>query len=385
MKRRAFLASSIAALATPALSRVTDGSFSLREIAPKGMDVSSFHKPSQTSASLQLTRKHCSVVVPEFGLKPQHAYQHGQNGCREDNSVRLPPEWPEADKAQEFAKQHGLGFHAHTLYWPKHTWPDCFMISRDTQQAFIRAFAKQIAGAKFCDVLNEIFWKDEGQDGDGELFALLDTGKSFADYDTWSQVLDSDMLPTARKRRVDMLVFIVQTLRAELADLNSAGTKLLINEDQLTWSGKGLIIKRKAMLGFLDYMEGQGARLDGVGLQGHIHANIGVDAKATKGFIQDLGRKNYEVHFSELDYDNTTDDSLISATDDDHAEALAELLSACLPEANVMRVGFWGLVDTEHHLTKINPNARPTLFETPSKAKRVFFAVADTLAAQIAR
>lgn len=385
MKRRDFLASSVAALATPALSRVTDGTISLREIAPTGMDVSSFHKPSQTPASLQLTRKHCSVVVPEFGLKPQHAYQHGQNGCREDNSVRLPPEWPEADKAQEFAKQHGLGFHAHTLYWPKHNWPGCFMVSRDTQRAFIRAFAEQIAGAKFCDVLNEIFWKDEGQDGNGKLFALLDAEEDFTEYDIWSQALSPDMPPTDGKQRVDFLVFIVQTLRAELADLNSADTKLLINEDQLTWPNKGPIIKRKAMLGFLDYMEGQGARLDGVGLQGHIHANIGVDAEATKGFIQDLGRKNYEVHFSELDYDNTKEDSLNLASDDEHADALRGLLSTCLPEANVKRVGFWGLVDTEHHLTKVNTNASPTLFETPSKAKPVFFVVAEILETQTAR
>ncbi len=386
MKRRDFLASSVAALAIPALSRVTDGAISLREIAPKGMDVSSFHKPSQTPASLQLTRKHCSVVVPEFGLKPQHAYLHGQNGCREDNSVRLPPEWPAADTTQAFANQHGLGFHAHTLYWPKHNWPDCFKVSRETQRAFIRAFAEQIAGAKFCDVLNEIFWKDQGQDENGKLYGLLDAGEDFTDYEIWSQVLSPDMLPAAGKERVDFLVFIVQTLRAELADLNSSDTKLLINEDQLTWPQKGPIIKRKAMLGFLDYMEGQGARVDGVGLQGHIHANIGVDAEATKGFIQDLGRKDYEVHFSELDYDNTKDDSLASVIDDKYAAALAKLLSACLPEANVKRVGFWGLVDTEHHLTNGNPNARPTLFETPSKKKPVVFdAVADPLEAQTAR
>lgn len=261
----------------------------------------------------------------------------------------------------------------------------CFTGSRDKQTAFIRSFAKQIAGAKFCDVLNEILWKDEGEKGDSKLFSLLDAGEDFAKYDIWSQVLNPDMLPTDGKQRVDSLVFIIQTLRAELADLNSAGTKLLINEDQLTWSKKGPIIKRKAMLGFLDYMEGQGARLDGVGLQGHIHANIDVDADGTKNFIQDLGRKNYEVHFSELDYDNTTDDPLMPATDEDHEDALTKLLSACLPEANVKRVGFWGLVDAEHHLSKVKPNASPTLFETPSKPKPVFFAVAKILAAQTAR
>lgn len=385
MKRRDFIASSVAAFATPALSGVADRDIGLRELAPKGLDVSTFHKPSQTRASLELIRKHCSVVVPEFGLKPQHAYPDGQNGCQKDNSVQLPPEWRDADKAQEFAKQHGLGFHAHTLYWPKHNWPACFMVSRDTQRAFIRAFAEQIAGSKFCDVLNEIFWKDEGQDGNGKPFALFDAGEDFTEFDVWSQVLSSDMLPISGKQRLDFLVFIVQTLRDDLAGLNSAHTRLLINEDQLTWPGKGPIIKRNAMLGFLDYMEGQGARLDGVGLQGHILADIGVDADGTKGFIQDLGRKNYEVHFSELDYDNTMPYPLDPASDNEHAKTLGGLLSACLPESNVKRVGFWGLVDTEHHLNRDNEKARPALFETPSNPKPVFSAVAEILEAQTAR
>lgn len=171
MQRRFFLTGSIASLAAPALSRVTESDISLREFAPKGIDVSSYHKSSQGPASLELIRQHCSVVVPEFGLKPQHAYHHGQNGCRKDNSIRLHPEWPEADRTQEFANQNGMGFHAHTLYWPKHHWPTCFTSSGDRQKAFIRAFAKQIAGAEFCDVLNEIFFKDEGRVGDSKLFA----------------------------------------------------------------------------------------------------------------------------------------------------------------------------------------------------------------------
>lgn len=72
-------------------------------------------------------------------------------------------------------------------------------------------------------------------------------------------------------------------------------------------------------------------------------------------------------------------------SDEKHAEAFRGLLSACLPEANVKRVGFWGLVDMEHHLTNGNPKARPTLFEIPSNPKPVFSAVAEIIEAQTAR
>lgn len=386
MKRRYFLASSAATLATPALARICEDDIRLCEVAPQGMDISSFHRPSQTPASLRLIRKHCSVVVPEFGLKPQHAYYDGQKGCYDDDTVRLAPHWPEAAKARFFSDQSGMGFHAHTLYWPKHNWPSCFMFSRNMQRTFIQAFAKQICGAKTCDVLNEVLWKDKGEEGNKVPFALYDDETTdFSLFENWSQVLTIDNKSVTPEQHVDFLVFIIKTLRSELVKLNSAGTKLLINEDQLTWPDKGPMIKRKAMLGLLDYMVSQDARLDGVGLQGHIRANRGVDANGTKKFIQDLGKKNYVVHFSELDYDNTIANSSAVASDEDHATALSDLLAACLPEDNVKRVGFWGFLDAEHRLFSSKPNARPALFDIQSKAKPVFCAVAHILSAQRAR
>lgn len=132
-------------------------------------------------------------------------------------------------------------------------------------------------------------------------------------------------------------------------------------------------------------MESQDARLDGVGLQGHIRHNISADPCGTRKFIQDLGEKNYEIHFSELDYDNTIANNSAVASDEDHATALSDLLAACLPEDNVKRVGFWGFLDAEHRLLSSKPNARPALFDIKSKAKPVFCAVADILSVQRAR
>lgn len=385
MKRRYFLAGSVATLATPALARITESDIRLCKLAPKGLDISSIHSEYQSASSLKLTRRHCSVVVPEYGLKAQHVYKPDHPKCQTDGTHLPSPNWSAADDAKEFSDTSRMGFHAHTLYWPKHGWPNCFSATPDAQRTFIRTFAEKIAGAETCDVLNEVLWKDKGKDGDGSLFALLDRGEDFSEFDVWSRVLNPNMRLDTRKQRADLLVFIVQTLREELADLNSSATRLLINEDQLTWPDKGPMIKRGAMLGLLDYLESQGARLDGVGLQGHILANIGIDAAGTQKFIQDLGCKNYDVHFSELDYDDTMVCRTIEESDNAHKEALCKLLSACLPEENVKRVGFWGLLDREHHLHKGTPTARPALFDTKYQAKPIFSAMADILSAQKAR
>ena len=313
------------------------------------------------SGERELCVRHFDVLTPENCMKPGPV--HPERGR---------PDFSAGDALVEFAERHGQGVVGHCLSWhqqcPDWLWPAG--IDRQSALAQLREHIHAVAGhyrgrLQGWDVVNE---------------AIADDGEFLR------------ATPALRAIGPD------HVLRAfELAREADPDAELYYNDYNIEQPAK-----RQRTLRLLRELLGAGARVDGVGIQGHWlldQVPFG-DIRAAIAEYRALGLK---VMITELDVDvvdrpdcsadisvqrayapaaDLYRDGLPDAVAARQAEQYAELFRIFGEPGAVSRVTFWGLHDGMSWLNTW-PGKRtnhPLLFDRACRPKAAFAAVLDSVA-----
>lgn len=117
-------------------------------------------------------------------------------------------------------------------------------------------------------------------------------------------------------------------------------TKLYYNDYSIEFSGA----KATAALGIVDLIQNAGAKIDGVGLQGHFIVGSTPSAKDLAGVLEQFTAKGVEVAYTELDVRHSSipaDDAAIEQQATDYTS----VVEACLQVEKCVGVTVWDFYD----------------------------------------
>ena len=121
--------------------------------------------------------------------------------------------------------------------------------------------------------------------------------------------------------------------------------KLLYNDYDLEAASPSQEARRDALLRLLDQLQGQGAPIDGVGLQSHLHPSMPPDDNRYCRFLRDIAGRGLEIAVTELDVMESGTLGSVAARDQVVADCYARFLAIVLDEHAVSSVVIWGLSD----------------------------------------
>lgn len=230
------------------------------------------------------------------------------------------------------------------------------------------------AGVKQWEVINEPIangtnlWRgvDKGTWMDGDAEPTEDTQNglnlNWADgHFYWGYYLGRDYAPEAFK-----------LARKYAAD----GCKLYVNEYGLETSAP----KTAALVKFVEYIDANGGKVDGIGTQMHVSYNV--DSASVAQMFKTLAATGKLVRISELDVKlNTstpTADQLQQQSD--CYRMIINSYKANVPAAQRGGLCIWGVSDAEDEHTYWIPNDAPNLFDAQYKRKTAYKGVCDGIA-----
>ncbi|MDQ1771064.1 glycosyl hydrolase family 10 [Labilibaculum sp. A4] len=204
------------------------------------------------------------------------------------------------------------------------------------------------------DVVNEPM-KEDGTLRDGN---VTDPA---SDYFSWVKYLGKDYAVTAFK----------------LARQNGNTTdKLFINDYNLESS----ISKCEGLIEYVEYIESQGATVDGIGTQMHISINSDRDKIAE--MFQKLAASGKLIKISELDVRLGTKNPTVAqlASQADMYQYVLDMYMKYIPVAQQYGVTIWGISDNEDEHEYWLPDESPNLWDADYNRKHAFKGVCDGLA-----
>lgn len=318
LNRRALLA---APLAIAACDRLSAAEPARPDIPPLKSAPFAFGSCVQVSqlddpAWVTLADRHLSQLTPEWEMKMEYMLPSGPRHIRFDRP----------DRIADFARDHGMALHGHTLIWYAQG-QDAFagLAGSDFDRAFdgyIAAVAGRYRGrVRSWDVVNE---------------PILDDGSGLRDCH-WSARYGQDG-------------YILRAFeKARLADPDAV---LFLNEYNL----EGVPAKGDRFLRLVERLLKAGCPLQGIGTQSHLWIDI-PDGRIA-AFMRDAAAFGLPIHVSELDVSLRTEDRLDLrsqaerlAKQTDRVTELAESYRA-LPPAQRFGFTVWGLRDTDSWLRK---------------------------------
>jgi endo-1,4-beta-xylanase len=278
-----------------------------------------------------------------------------------------------ADKLVDYAKKNDIKVTAHTLIWHSQT------------PAFLR-------GIKSADSIKQYFINHI------TTVASRYDGKVYS-WDVVNEALNED--GTLRNSIFLQKLgddYIVEAFR--LAQKAAPHTKLYYNDYNIEQPKK-----RAGAIAIIKKIQAAGVRIDGVGIQGHWHAD-NVPMQEIEESIKEFSALGIQVAFTELDLSvlpnpsgraNSADVSqtaqykesinpytkgLPDSVQQKLATAYANLFNLFLKyKDNISRVTFWGVNDGQSWLNGFPVRGRtnyPLLFDRQFKPKPAFYAVIDT-------
>lgn len=102
---------------------------------------------------------------------------------------------------------------------------------------------------------------------------------------------------------------------------------------------------RRHLLALLDRLKDEGARVDAVGLQGHLDPRVAFDAGAWRAFLGEIAARGHDIYITELDVVDLELDGSAPERDRIVAARYRALLDAALSEPAVKVVVTWELAD----------------------------------------
>lgn len=309
-----------------------------------------------------LFQQHCGIITTDVALKW--------------NTVRptadMIPNWAPADALISWAESNGILVKGHNLAWNEYTpawlWttstsgPDYGSLNvpvEDAKRCFdqhitetVSRYAGRIA---VWDVVNEPI---EPAHGRPDLMRSK----------TWMKVFGPDYVERAFRR-------------AHAADRDA---KLFMNEQSL--DRMGCEKNRIAFLALVDRLLGRGVPINGIGFESHLTLWAGVTREGVMWLLEELRKRDLEVHISELDIAplgssntalpaTTTDTAVIDAR---VAEATRSYLKDVLSFPHVKTLLTWQLVDKYSWLIS-KGQKRPLPFDDTYQPKPMAFEIERAL------
>jgi endo-1,4-beta-xylanase len=162
--------------------------------------------------------------------------------------------------------------------------------------------------------------------------------------------------------------------------------KLLYNDYDMEATSQEA--RRDALLRLLDQLQGQGAPIDGVGLQSHLRPSMPPDDRRYRGFLRDIAGRGLEIAVTELDVIESGTLGSVAGRDQVVADCYARFLAIVLDEHAVSSVVIWGLSDRyswenapsrPRFRRRDGLPARPLPFDEEFRPKPAFHAIIHAL------
>lgn len=227
----------------------------------------------------------------------------------------------EADALLAFARDNGMLFRGHTLFW--NDFPPPWLKGKSAAE-LERIFDLhiEIVGARYAgamhswDVVNEPFWPGSGAPGGFR-------------RGPWFDAMGERYIPRAFRR----LAGIDRTAKLVL---NEAFTE---QDDAL---GRGV---RERMIPLIDRLLDQGVKLDAIGLQAHIKPGVAFAIDPFLRFLDDIAARKLRIYLSEFDVDDQHFPREIALRDAKVAEWTTRFLEPVLRNPAVECLITWHLAD----------------------------------------
>ena len=352
LNRRAFLAAPIALAACDRLAVAQPSAQAaaapLKDVVPAPFGATGMTWQLDQPDWVEQVLRHCSQLTPEWEQKMERTLGPG-----------FTHDFTASDRVVDFARDHGLRVHGHTLIWYSQgadvfddaTVPRVrFAAEYDRYiSSFVGRHRGQMAG---WDVVNE----PVAEDGDG----LRDCH--------WSRALGMDG-------------YMVRAFeQAKAADPDAI---LFLNEYNL----ENIPAKGATFLRLVERLLKLGAPIGGLGTQSHL--NVEIPAGQITTFMRDAASLGLPIHVSELDFPMQRDGGRgpdLRSTAERRAQQVArvgELAEAfmALPERQRYAFTTWGLRDTDSWLLREDGKNRrdesPLLLDARGRPNPAYQAVAD--------
>jgi endo-1,4-beta-xylanase len=271
-------------------------------------------RPSLLDTDVDYTnalRKYCGVIVPEGGML--------WNDLRPDQSTF---DFGDADRIVSFAVRNDLKLHGHTLVWygvmPK--WTESLTGHVLAQDELLRHIDTVVG--RYKNLIRSWVVVNE---------PLLENAVSL-----------DDLRPTIWQRTIGIEHLSMAFHAAHIAD---PAAKLIINEYDIEYVGDRYRNRRKALTSLIRMLVDRGVPVHGVGLQGHLRADLEIDGSGLREFARDMKALGLKISVTELD----VIDNLLPADirqRDGLASKCAQTFLSSLSEADRLdSVLTWGITD----------------------------------------
>src|SRR5690606_303613 len=294
--------------------------------------------------------EHAETLAREFNmLTPEHEAKH----CMVERQ-RGQYDFEATDRLVEFAEEHDMVVHGHTLVWHQcmpqwlvsgdFTRDEAIEIMRDFIFAMVESYTGRIA---IWDVVNE---------------AVADSGRGLR-RTRWMALIGEDYIELAFRSGHE-------------ADPDA----LLFYND---YGAEAMTGKANAVYELLSDLLERGVPVHGVGLQGHFTLGS-VNAGSIAQNIQRLGELGLQVQITEMDvrFNGEPNDNILHQQATDYER----MMEVCLESEYCTAFVVWGVSDRFTWLRGSNlgffenPDVAPLLFDDDYNPKPAYFALLDLLA-----
>lgn len=256
-------------------------------------------------------RKYCADIVPEGGML--------WNDLRPNQATY---DFAAADSVAGYAASYDLRLRGHTLVWYG-------VMPKWTETLTTAALAE------------------------AELVKHIDTvvGRYRTRIDSWIVVNEplienavslDDLRPTIWQRTIGIQHLAAAFHAARAAD---PFAKLLINEYDVEYVGERFQKRRDALTSLVRYLLERNTPLQGVGIQGHLRADLEIDSKGLRQFASDMRALGLKIAVTELDVIDDTLPADIAERDRRVSLQAQKFLSSLSEIEPLDSVLSWGITD----------------------------------------
>lgn len=280
----------------------------------------------------------------------------------------------DADIVADYARERGIKMTGHTLiwHWAMPSWPDDK--SQDELTTIMEDHIHTVVG-RYHDVVDNWDVLNEALSDDNSKLQR----EEYPEY-SW---------PWYERYGDHSYMYKAFIFAEEALEANNAEALLFYNDYNCAQPAK---VER--ILEFVEWLKENGARVDGIGFQGHWGMTYPTPAEI-RGAIETYVAAGLKVKISELDinvYDDFDDDGNLDPVEEpvEYTEELAERQAARYAELfevfrefknDIIHVTLWGVSDKYSWYPRVWPVVGrvnyPLLFDYDNQPKEAFFAVVD--------